>query len=1324
MIPFYGPDRTRASLCPNNGVHHTAVYIPFDVGRRPRHLHSFHIAIYNTDKPEDYILPTLPDTHLSEQPDHPKPRIFICYSRADVDFVQLLDAVLQSHAVETDLDLRFEITPDYREELEDKLLRSDAILFIISPSSVTSENCRRELLLAAAHNKRILAILHRDGFDNKDLLPQISKPEWLFMRTRDDLDHRLPALLTAINTDFELMRMHTLFSLRAREWEQSSYNKHFLLRGPLLVAAQQWLPKASRNAEQLPNPTELQSKYILASQTARSTFIKTAAGVVLVLAVALGTLGLVAIIQAREKESALHEKESALTAEEKARKGEQDALLAKGEANIRRERAELDRQKAAVQAQLERERAEREILVDKANRTVLVGERIVEKDPAKAISFALASTEYSPELAAQTLIRRAAMQLPEFQIIPVEQRRLLSRPEILPSGFQGLRNLHLVRDGSQLVIEHLDGSVTIWSVGNGTNLVRIGGPRRPIADVLIRRAYPSSLFVLYKDGSVERLVLNTDGAHSVAPSANGPFTGLAGTSDGLGVIAWTSTKIATSTDTPAGWQTHVIQGFTSDQVCTQITPATVFICLDESHALSRYSLQTGDRTVIYRSTFPLNNGSEATYSGRPVRPKLTFLDSLHALVVTYDLKTTCQLEVIDLDNARATFVKEYKSAVSDVDIVGGKLAVLDNHSVKQFVVTRSGSTLTVDPFGEWEVTPEEGDVGEAHQIIYGPNGKYLLTANAPILTLVGARPATVKLWYANPYADGRAGDLHRGKVIGSQSQAVFNVTFDETGRRIATFDRQGIVRVWDIFPEASISPQTKSDDFFNNYYHLPVSTRALLNADFKTPKEFFQAAQHLFKIRLSNAEADTLKAGLNSDESGDTIFGQLPKYTPPTIALQWPKIYDKGPYLVWRLSKGYDQATGRYDPLRGSARLADLLSDIIHGLRDVDDIIDRYISAAEDDALLVTGLQIPPLVERLRSEQTEERKAVYVMLALSGDSSVKSTLRFRVETESDKDAKGLGLWAVSFLGRYGRDLSLHGELALHPELAKQSVILSLPTAALESGRYLQLLGMLRDEQMVDVVLKSLDETDAAPSLALVSLANQFVETTAFQRRYNFVIVLRELKAYDAALAWCRPLLREKQTDLNGAGVIENVYGYLLYLLRRYEESILYFKRSLAVGRTDGFPELNWGLALLELDRGPEARRQFEASIGRGEVRMDAAKNALNGTMFERFLEEEGPNLAKPYNELAWQIATSAKKDEKDLDYASGLALKASQLTGRKDSNILDTLAHVDAAMNRYDEAIEVEMEALRVLPRDSIIERARLQGTLDSWKKAALRSKR
>ncbi|MCA9903428.1 MAG: toll/interleukin-1 receptor domain-containing protein, partial [Anaerolineae bacterium] len=149
------------------------------------------------------------------------------------------------------------------------------VVFVISPDSLTSEYCHRELARARAGNKRIITVLRRavDGRAVNDALfdqpweaearenwRHVDATQYLPIRETDDFDAAVASLLRTLNTDHELVRMHTRIGTRAGEW-QAAPDESLLLRGQDLQLAQQWLA-----GNPSPAPTEIQRAYITASQ--------------------------------------------------------------------------------------------------------------------------------------------------------------------------------------------------------------------------------------------------------------------------------------------------------------------------------------------------------------------------------------------------------------------------------------------------------------------------------------------------------------------------------------------------------------------------------------------------------------------------------------------------------------------------------------------------------------------------------------------------------------------------------------------------------------------------------------------------------------------------------------------------------------------------------------------------------------------------------------------------------------------------------------------------------------------------------------------------
>src|SRR5436190_15751165 len=138
----------------------------------------------------------------------------------------------------------------------------DTFVFVLTPDSVASVVCGREIAHAVAHNKRMVPIVARDV--NADTVHEaLAKLNWIFCRESDDFEKETDTLISAFDTDLEWIRVHTRLLTRAIEWENKGKNNSFVLRGDDLRAAEQWLAQAGAQKDR--QPTALQIEYIIAS---------------------------------------------------------------------------------------------------------------------------------------------------------------------------------------------------------------------------------------------------------------------------------------------------------------------------------------------------------------------------------------------------------------------------------------------------------------------------------------------------------------------------------------------------------------------------------------------------------------------------------------------------------------------------------------------------------------------------------------------------------------------------------------------------------------------------------------------------------------------------------------------------------------------------------------------------------------------------------------------------------------------------------------------------------------------------------------------------
>ncbi len=183
--------------------------------------------------------------------------VFISYSRRDKAFVQVLYDALRASQYDTWIDWQ-DIAPttEWWQEIETGIEAAHTFIFVISPDSVASDYCRREVDHAIQHGKRLIPILRRSDFEPGGLHPKLGQHQWLMFRPEDDFDTAFATLVETINTDLEHKKTHTRLQVKAIEWQQQNQDASLLLRGRELETAEQWLIRASTGKD--PAPTDLQ----------------------------------------------------------------------------------------------------------------------------------------------------------------------------------------------------------------------------------------------------------------------------------------------------------------------------------------------------------------------------------------------------------------------------------------------------------------------------------------------------------------------------------------------------------------------------------------------------------------------------------------------------------------------------------------------------------------------------------------------------------------------------------------------------------------------------------------------------------------------------------------------------------------------------------------------------------------------------------------------------------------------------------------------------------------------------------------------------------
>ncbi|MBD2448594.1 TIR domain-containing protein [Nostoc sp. FACHB-152] len=189
--------------------------------------------------------------------------VFISYSLADSDFARKLNNTLQIQNKTTWFDQESVASgTDFTQEINKGIESANNFLFIISPDSINSPDCKAEVEYAMSLHKRIVTVLYRDS--TGELFPELAKVQWIdFSQHGADFLTKFGELTRTLDADPDYVRSHTRLFLKSKEWDDAKRDDSFLLRGKDLVASEEWL---KQSVDKQPTPTNLQLEYLAASR--------------------------------------------------------------------------------------------------------------------------------------------------------------------------------------------------------------------------------------------------------------------------------------------------------------------------------------------------------------------------------------------------------------------------------------------------------------------------------------------------------------------------------------------------------------------------------------------------------------------------------------------------------------------------------------------------------------------------------------------------------------------------------------------------------------------------------------------------------------------------------------------------------------------------------------------------------------------------------------------------------------------------------------------------------------------------------------------------
>lgn len=412
-------------------------------------------------------------------------QLFISYAREDMDFVRRLHEALAARGKEAWVDWEgIPLSADWFAEIGIGIDEADAFVYTISPDSVASDVCARELAHAEKHQKRIVPILRRAADGDGEVPAAAASRNWIFFDADADADFEraLDSLVAALDTDLDYVRGHTRWLNASLDWDGKERDRSFLLSGTELREAEEWLSAASGKD---PEPTDAQQELVLASRRASVRRQRTVLGAV---SVALAVASVLAVVALVQRSSAIHEKKTAVARELDAQAvGEYDTdpelsvLLAERAART----APSGASEEALRSALARSKVRDRLKVGGKYATALWspdGTRVLASSTDRALIWRPESGRRPVVLDAPGLSSQVAWSRDGRRVVTGGSsvriwdartgRRIAQARQSRPAGLI----VAISPDGRRVASIDVDGVGHVWNASDGRELTRLAGP--------------------------------------------------------------------------------------------------------------------------------------------------------------------------------------------------------------------------------------------------------------------------------------------------------------------------------------------------------------------------------------------------------------------------------------------------------------------------------------------------------------------------------------------------------------------------------------------------------------------------------------------------------------------------------------------------------------------------------------------------------------------------------------------------------------------------------------------------------------------------------
>lgn len=193
--------------------------------------------------------------------------VFVSYSRKDTEFVKILVHRLAECDRTYWIDWQ-DILPlsTWRQDIEQGIIAANHFVFVMSPDSLDSDECLKELDYAIQFNKSLVPIVCRD-LDHRPVHPSLKDINWIFFCGGNDFETGFQKLLASLDRNLAAVKAQTRLLKLANDWDLHQRDDSCLLRGKNLESVETWLHQQENFSSGL---IQIQRDFLAASRVAET----------------------------------------------------------------------------------------------------------------------------------------------------------------------------------------------------------------------------------------------------------------------------------------------------------------------------------------------------------------------------------------------------------------------------------------------------------------------------------------------------------------------------------------------------------------------------------------------------------------------------------------------------------------------------------------------------------------------------------------------------------------------------------------------------------------------------------------------------------------------------------------------------------------------------------------------------------------------------------------------------------------------------------------------------------------------------------------------